>query len=134
MAAAEAGAADLQKRVPDEPSEAEFLAQLVQAANQTGFRINDYHPGVVRSGERCSQLQVQLSCQGTYRSICDFLDRLAALPRITQVEKLDVTAAGPDGHPVTLWLVVYFRLSQAPDGGGGRGRGAGDGQQIPRPP
>jgi Tfp pilus assembly protein PilO len=111
MTAAQAGAADLQKRVPDEPFEAEFLGQLTEAASQSGLRIGDYHPGVVHAGQRCSQLQVQLSCQGTYRSICEFLDRLATLPRITQVEKLDVTAAGPDGHPVTLWLVVYFRLA-----------------------
>jgi Tfp pilus assembly protein PilO len=113
MAAAEAKAADLQTRVPDEPFEAEFLGQLAEAARQTSFQIGDYRPGVVRSGQRCSQLQIQLTCQGTYRSICNFLDRVAALPRITQVEKLDITAAGPDGHPVTLWLVVYFRLAKA---------------------
>jgi Tfp pilus assembly protein PilO len=132
MAAAEAKAADLQKRVPDEPSEAEFLAQLTQAANQTGLQISDYRPGVVRGGQRCSQLQIQLSCQGTYRSICDFLDRLAALPRITQVEKLDITAAGPDGHPVTLWVIVYFRLTKG-IGDPGLGIGAIPNPQSPTP-
>jgi Tfp pilus assembly protein PilO len=123
MAAAEAKTADLQKRVPDEPSEAEFLGQLAQAAKQTNLQISDYRPGVVRGGRRCSQLQIQLSCKGTYRSICNFLDCVAALPRITQVEKLDITAAGPDGHPVTLWLVVYFRLTKTPAEPGGREEG-----------
>ncbi len=72
IAAARASVADLHKRVPDEPFEADFLAQLTEAANQSGLRIGDYRPGVVRGGQRCSQLQVQLSCQGTYQSVCEF--------------------------------------------------------------
>jgi Tfp pilus assembly protein PilO len=114
VAAMEAKSAELQKRVPDEPLEGEFLSQLTQAAGQAGLKIGDYRPGVVRTGEKCSQMAVQLSCQGPYRSICDFLDRLSALPRLTQVEKLDVSASGPDGCPVSLSLVVYFRLTKTP--------------------
>lgn len=121
VAAMEAATADLEKRVPDEPSEAEFLSQAAQAASQAGLQIGDYRPGVVRAGQRCSHMEIQLSCQGPYRSICDFLDRLAALPRLSQVEKLEITAAGPGGYPVTLCLVVYFRLTKAPADPGAKG-------------
>jgi Tfp pilus assembly protein PilO len=121
LAAAEAAAASLDKRVPAEPFEAEFLSQTAQAATQAGLRIGDYRPGVVRTGPHCSQMEIQLSCQGPYRSICDFLDRLAALPRLNQVEKLEINAAGPEGYPVTLWLVVYFRLTKAPGDAGAKG-------------
>jgi Tfp pilus assembly protein PilO len=121
MAAMEAGAAGLENRVPDEPLEAEFLSQAAQAASQSGLQIGDYRPGVVRTSRQCSQMEIQLACQGSYRSICDFLDRLAALPRLSQVEKLEIGAAGPDGYPVTLWLVVYFRLTKAPADPGAKG-------------
>jgi len=114
VAALEAKSAELEKRVPDEPLEGEFLSQLAQAAGQAGLKIGDYRPGVVRTSEKYSQMAVQLSCQGPYRSICDFLDRLSALPRLTQVETLDVSAGSPDGCPVSLSLVVYFRLTKAP--------------------
>jgi len=121
LVAMEAGGAGLEKRVPDEPLEAEFLSQAAHAASQAGLQIGDYRPGVVRTSGHCSQMEIQLSCQGPYRSICDFLDRLAALPRLSQVERLEITAAGPEGYPVTLWLLVYFRLAKAPADPGAKG-------------
>ena len=121
VATSESKAADIQKRVPDEPLEADFLSQLAQAADQTGFRIGDYRPGVVRAHEEYSQMQVQLVCEAPYRSICAFLEKVAALPRLTQVEKLDITAAGAEGYPVTLWLDVYFRPAKAPAARGAKG-------------
>jgi Tfp pilus assembly protein PilO len=121
LVAMEAGGTGLEKRVPDEPLEAEFLAQAAQAATQSGLQIGDYRPGAVRTSGHCSQMEIQISCQGPYRSICDFLDRLSAIPRLSQVEKLEISAAGPDGYPVTLWLVVYFRLAKAPADPGAKG-------------
>ena len=87
-----------------------FLA----AAAQAGLQIRDYRPGVVATRPTHSQMEIQLSCQGTYRSLCEFLDRLAALPRLTRVEKMEITAAGPESQPTTLSLIVYFRLRKAP--------------------
>jgi len=121
LAATEAAAAGLEKRVPDEPLEAEFLSQAAHAASQAGLQISDYRPGAVRTTRQCSLMEIQLTCQGPYRSLCDFLDRLAALPRLSQVERMEITAAGPEGNPVILWLSVYFRLAKTPADPGAKG-------------
>jgi Tfp pilus assembly protein PilO len=109
-------AVSIQKRIPDESSEAEFLSQVAGAAGQVGLQIRDYRPGVTSVKPAYSQMEIQLSGQGTYKSLCRFLDRLASLPRLTHVVNLDVGAAQGDEYPITVTLVVFFHMTQAPDG------------------
>jgi Tfp pilus assembly protein PilO len=106
-------ASALAKRVPDEPLEAEFLSHVAAAAGQLGLKILDYRPAVASAQENCSQMEIQLSCSGPYRSLCGFLDRLGALDRLSRVTRADVTAAGPEGCAINMTLLVFFRLTTA---------------------
>ena len=98
----------LHTRVPEEPREAEFLAQLSQLAGETGLHIEDYRPGTVTRHEAYSSLRIDLMCAGDYASLCRFLDGLAALPRATTVATLDIDAAEQVSYTARISLDLCF--------------------------
>lgn len=103
------------RRVPNEPLEAEFLAQAAALAGQAGLKLGDFRPGVVRVREGHSQMEIQLSCLGPYRSLCKFLDRLAGLDRLSRVAQMEVNAGASADCPATVTLVIFFRLTKPPE-------------------
>lgn len=107
-------AAALARRVPSEPLEGEFLSQVAAIAGQVGLKIGNYRPGVIRIREGHSQMEIQLSCVGPYRSLCRFLDRIAALERLSRIVQMEVSAGTAEGCPATITLVVFFRLTEPP--------------------
>jgi Tfp pilus assembly protein PilO len=101
--------AAIQKRIPRDPQEAEFLAQISQAAGSVGLQITDYRPGVMSAGKKCSTLRVELTCDGNYRAICTLLDRLQALPRYSTVARLEIgPGASSEHYSAKLCLDLYF--------------------------
>lgn len=101
--------AALQKRIPNEPHEADFLAQVSHAAGALGLQITDYRPGVLTSGRPLSTMRVELSCEGNYQGICGLLDRLRELPRHSTVIRLEIDAgASPDRYTAKIGLELYF--------------------------
>lgn len=103
----------LARCVPEEPLEAEFLSQVTAAAQASGLKLGDYRPGVIATQAGRSQLEIQLSCEGPYRGICAFLDRLASMERLSRVVQLDLAAAEPEGCSAQLTLTIFFKLTPA---------------------
>jgi Tfp pilus assembly protein PilO len=99
----------LRQRIPDGPHEADFLAQISQAAGETELQITDYRHGVVTAGQPCSSVQVELSCEGDYRSICRLLDRLRELPRHSTVARIEIHADATRAKCLAkICLELYF--------------------------
>ncbi len=116
-------AAMLNKRIPDEPSEADFLAQVSQLANDESLEIQDYRPGTITTKDSYSALCVELICEGDYASLCNFLAGLSKLPRHATVAILEIDSDGKKAtYSVTLSLELYFAA--------GRQRGV-DGKETP---
>jgi Tfp pilus assembly protein PilO len=103
------------KRVPDEPLEAQFLAQVAAAAGQSGLKLGNFRPGVVRVRDGHSQMEIQLSCLGPYRGLCGFLDRLSSLERLSRVAQMEVSAGASADCPATVTLVIFFHLTKPPE-------------------
>jgi Tfp pilus assembly protein PilO len=112
----------LQRRVPDDPREAEFLEQVTEVARDAGLHIHDYRPGTVTATGEYSRMEIGLSCACTYPGMCDFLHRLATLPRLANVTKMEVLAPSPEEmYTVNLTLIIYFGVGKATElakGGG----------------
>jgi len=99
----------LQRRIPDEPQEAEFLAQVSQLANQSGLHVSDFRPGPATARQGYGAMNVELVCEGDYASICYFLDRLATLPRLARIQYLEVSTPSRGGaYPVHMTLAIYY--------------------------
>lgn len=109
--------ASLLARVPDDPSEEEFLAIASSVANETGLTIKDYRPGKTTIGPCCSSLEVQLIGEGSYESVCRFLDGVARLPRHSSVAGLHIDATGNrDNYLVEIAILLYFGATVEPVG------------------
>jgi Tfp pilus assembly protein PilO len=104
--------AALARCIPDEPLEAEFLSAVTSAAGRVGLKIGDYRPGSISVREGHSQLEIQVSCVGPYRSLCAFLDHLAAIERLSRVAHIELNAGGADGCSATMTVVVFFHMTK----------------------
>ncbi len=108
----------LHRRVPQEPREVEFLTQVTEAANVEHLIIRGYHPSTIVNKQGYSQMEVTLNGEGTYYSICGFLDRIDRLPRMSSVVKMDIRSESPTiDYPIELTLVIYFNLKKVVAGG-----------------
>jgi len=109
LATARQQAETLNSRIPDEPREADFLAQVSKLAGEVGLQIRDYRPGSITKKESHSVMRVNLICEGDYASICNFLDQLSELPRHSTVVRLQVKTEGErKEYSVDVSLELYF--------------------------
>lgn len=108
--------ARVQERIPAGSQEAEFLEQLSEIARQRDITITDYRRQQVIEQETHWQLTVEVSADGDYPSLCEFLAGLHQLPRITSVTRMEIDGAAEknERYPLRLNLVLYFGLKPAP--------------------
>jgi Tfp pilus assembly protein PilO len=109
----ETNAVAMRYRIPEYPREAEFLKQVTQAADEEGLKIHKYERGSLERKPTHSQFHVKLSCEGDYRAIVGFLDRLAKLPRVATVESMNLTAGTAETYPFELSLLLYYDAQAA---------------------
>jgi Tfp pilus assembly protein PilO len=104
--------AELRRRITDGTREGEFLRQVSEAAARVGLRLVSYQPGTVSKGGTYGTMQIQLVCDGRYEGICRFLQQLDELPRLSTVERMEVSApARGDVYSFQLTLDIYFASS-----------------------
>lgn len=114
LATARQQAAELTRRIPDEPREADFLAELAHLADDVGLEIQDYRPGLIVSRGSYCVIQVDLIGEGDYPSICNFVHQLPDLPRCSTVTHLRIQSDDRrDAYLVTMSLQLYFGAKPA---------------------
>ena len=115
LASAREQSVDLIERIPDQPQEADFLAQVSQLADDSGLKIQDYRPGVITPQSSYATMKVDLICTGNYESICTFLDGRAELPRHCTVIGLEIDSASQgELYTVKLSLELYVATVDRP--------------------
>ncbi|QDU81886.1 Pilus assembly protein, PilO [Polystyrenella longa] len=124
---------DLLKRMPEQPKEVDFLAQITGLARKSGVKIQDYQPQQISSGEEYRELQIKLNAHGGYTGICYFLDEMHSLQRLNRVSQLFVEPIGATSkkqleeevpqYKASLQLHIYFmpvrkteRIASLPEG------------------
>jgi Tfp pilus assembly protein PilO len=109
---------ELLKRIPKSPEEASFLAQLSELSNDVGVRIRQFDPGDTKVVGNYASLEIDVVAEASYASLCQLLEGLAQLPRLSEVTALSIEDADPtaDVYPITLTLRIYFaRLGDEDD-------------------
>lgn len=113
----EASAEAARQRIPEAPQEAEFLAQISEAAAEKGLQIQNFTRGEVTVLATHSQLQIRLTGEGDYTSICGFFEKMANFSRVATVSKLNLRIpTNSELYPLDMTLTLYFG-ARAPQGG-----------------
>jgi Tfp pilus assembly protein PilO len=104
--------ANVQGRVPREPDAGDFLKEVTRLASAGQLSIKDFHPEKPEAKAGYAEMQVTLKGQGSFASICTFVDNLTKLTRLSKIKDLTLSA-GDDAseYPMTATLVIYFGLS-----------------------
>lgn len=101
---------ELLNRIPSNPDEASFLAQLSELSNDAGVRIREFDPGVANDSGKYANMEIDIVAEASYEALCRFLDGLTKLPRLSEVTALslnDVDSTAP-AYPIRLTLRVYY--------------------------
>ncbi len=100
----------IRRRIPSNGEEAELLGQLSKLAESHRLAIVDYRRGSVTRGEQFSRLEVELQCEGSFRSICHFVNAVSSLERLTTVDQLDIsTVEDVQRYPADMKIALYYR-------------------------
>ncbi len=103
--------ANVQRRVPRESNAGEFLKEVTQLAGAGHLSIKDFHPEKPQAKTGYAEMQVVLKGQGSFGSICAFVDQLTKLTRLSKIQDLTLSAEGnASEYPMTATLVIYFGL------------------------
>lgn len=103
-------------RIPDEPREAEFMAQVSELAGESGVTIHDYRPGTVIPKGAYSTMRVDLVCEGNHEGICGIVDGLRELPRHSTVDRLEIDSQEEkEEYALGMRLGLYVANPIGPD-------------------
>ena len=101
----------VQRRVPRDADAGEFLKEITRIASAERLAIKDFQPDKPANRNGYAELQVTLKGQGSFASVCTFIDRLNKLTRLSKVKDLTLSAVdGATDYPMTATLVIYFGL------------------------
>ncbi len=101
--------AETQRRLPQELREDEFLDHVRVAAGKTGVEVGAYQLGAIQKLESYSKAELTFQCQGSFASICRFLDEIDHFARITEISNLQIESTENFAHyPLQVTFVLYF--------------------------
>ncbi|MGH7128193.1 MAG: type 4a pilus biogenesis protein PilO [Planctomycetaceae bacterium] len=99
----------LLSRMPETPEESEFLAQLTQLAVRTGVLLREFQPSAAAANDSFQELEIRVSAESDYESLCRFLAGVNDLPRLCRLTALDLAVADDPGGPyrVEMGIVIF---------------------------
>lgn len=104
------------RRVPEESREGEFLAALSQLAETHQVTIDDFRRGKSTDTETHSVVAVSIKTRGSHAGMCSLLDAIANLPRLAELTHLEVKSQpGSNGYPAQLTYALYYGMSATTD-------------------
>jgi Tfp pilus assembly protein PilO len=102
---------NLQRRVPRDAEAGTFLKEVSQLASAGQLAIKDFHPEKPEVKTGYGEMQVTLKGQGSFASVCTFVDQLTKLTRLSKIKELTLSVGeNPTEYPMTATLVIYFGL------------------------
>ena len=103
--------AALQQRVPPDADAGKFLKHVSEIARDEHLAISNFRPEKAAEKQEFAEMEVTLTAEGSFESICTFFDRLDKLARLSKVKHLSVTTKeASDELPMTATLVIYYGL------------------------
>lgn len=102
------------RRVPNEPREGEFLAALSRTAEAHGVTIEDFRRGQSLDAATHSTVSVSINVRGPHEGLCQMLDMIAKLPRLAELTHLEIEGpANSEGYPAQLTYSLYYGMASS---------------------
>ena len=109
--ALEASIATIRERLPHELRREEFTGELNRVAQEVGLHVLELRWGATEVTPSYTQAEVQLECDGSYASVCRFLEEVSRLTRITDIAQLQLEADTESrNRPFQVTFVLYYGL------------------------
>ena len=102
------------RRVPDQPREGEFLADLSRLADEHGVTILDFQRGDSTTTPTHSVVTVTVSTRGPHAGVCGLLDAVGRLPRLAELTDLEIKSGASDAYPARMSYALYYGMATAP--------------------
>lgn len=102
LALHEQRARDLNKALPPEPEEDEFLSSVQQASNAAGIDLQSYAPTDEIPQSFYAKIPMRLELTGKFHQIAKFAYELGKMDRIINVENIELTDPKPLGDEILL--------------------------------
>lgn len=100
------------RRVPDEASEGEFLADLSKIADDNQVTIDDFRRGGTTDTKTHSLVEVTVNARGSHRGICGLVDAVERLPRLAELTQLEIDSSDTgDNYPIRLTYALYYGMA-----------------------
>ena len=95
------------KRLSASLDELEFENELERVARETGFQLESSQIGTPTTVANCSQTEVDIVGNGSFASICRFLDGIDQFAKLAKISHLDIESnSDPNHYPVNVTFVL----------------------------
>ncbi len=104
------------RRIPEEAREGEFLSDLTRLADEHGVAIEDFRRGATSETQTHSVVSVSVKARGGHAGVCGLVDAVANLPRLAELTQIQIDAksAASDDYPVQLTYALYYGMATPP--------------------
>jgi type IV pilus assembly protein PilO len=106
----------LKDRLPSEKETPTLYRALSTAAEQAGLGVSLFQPKGATPKDVVSEIPITLSAQGSYHQLAKFFERVAALPRVVNVDAFKLVGQGKakDSVKADLTLATYMYKGTPP--------------------
>ncbi|MCG8450839.1 MAG: type 4a pilus biogenesis protein PilO [Pirellulales bacterium] len=95
-------------RLPEDMKEREFVRQIRETANKVGLQVLDHDIFAIQPGPSVSSVEISFRGNGSFASICNFLNDVHQIARITEISNLELESEiNSDGYPFQVTFVLY---------------------------
>ena len=95
------------------PQESRLIAQLSDLAHTAALEIRDFRPGRKQDCRKgISDLELRILCEGSFESLCTFLEELRGLKRLCHIESIKISPLNQSGNKVNADFQVRLLFRQ----------------------
>lgn len=99
-------------RLPSQPREGEFLADLTRLADEHAVSIEDFRRGQTVESDTHSLVTVTVTAEGPHGGICAVVGAVSTLPRLAELTHLEVHPSERDGiYDLQMAYALYYGMA-----------------------
>lgn len=103
---------EVNSRLPDQPREGEFLADLSRLAEDNDVSIEDFRRGRTLETDTHSVVTVSITAEGPHRGACAVVDAVSKLPRLAELTHLEIAPGTQDGiYKMQMTYALYYGMA-----------------------